>query len=95
MSCEITTLNPATETTNPARLIQSLTSIFTGSLVVILPKGSATFTLVLGATTFGAERDLGAGAVPLPRAISQPPTNQTDGAHACAWPRATTFPMGR
>ena len=81
-SCQITTLNPATETTSPARLIQSLTSIFTGSSAVILPKGRATFVLFAGATTLGAERDLGAGAVLLPRVISQPP-QQPGGCCTC------------
>jgi hypothetical protein len=73
MSCQITTLNPATETTNPAKLIQSPTFIFTGSSAVILPKGRATLTLFRGATTLGAERDLGVRPVPFSPAISQPP----------------------
>jgi len=41
-------------------------------------------------TTLGAEGDLGARAVPLPSAISQPPISQTDGAATCVYmPRAT------
>jgi hypothetical protein len=51
-------LDPATEITSPARLIQSPTRIFIGSSSVILEKGRATFTLFLGATILGAERDL-------------------------------------
>jgi hypothetical protein len=75
MSCQITTLNPTTEITNSARLIQSPTFMFTGSSAVILEKGRATFTLFLGAITLGAERDLGArAAVSLRCAISQPPS---------------------
>ena len=73
MSCRIAALNPMIETTNPARLIQSPTCIFIGSPAVILEKGRATFTWFLGATTLGAERDLGVRAVPLSLAISQPP----------------------
>jgi hypothetical protein len=80
MCCQITTLNPITEITNPARPVQSPTFIFTGSSAVILPKGRATLTLFLGATTLGAERDLDARAARLPLAISQPPISQTDGA---------------
>lgn len=68
MSCQIATLNPTTETANPARLIQSPTLI--GSSAVIFEKGRATFTLFLGDTTLGAVRDLGASAVRLPSAIS-------------------------
>ena len=80
MSCLIATLNPMTEITNPATLIQSPTLIVIGSSVVIIERGRATFTLFLGDTTRGAERDLGARAVPLSSAISQPPISQTDGA---------------
>ena len=82
MSCQITTLNPMTEITNPVRLIQSPTFIVIGSSAVIFEKGRATFTLFLGDTTLGAERDLDAGAVPL-SAISQPPVRQTDVAATC------------
>ena len=77
MCCQITTLNPMTETTSAARLIQSPTVIFTGSSTVSLEKGRATFVLLLGDTTCGAERDLGAPAGLLPLAISQPPISQT------------------
>ena len=84
MSCQITTLNPMTEVTNPARLIQSPTFIVIGSSAVIFEKGRATFTLFLGDTTFGAERDLGARALlPLLSAISQPLISQTDVAATC------------
>ena len=88
MSCQITTLNPMTEITNPVRLIQSPTFIVIGSSAVIFEKGRATFTLFLGDTTLGAERDLDAGAVPL-SAISRPPIRQTDvqpHAYTCLWP---------
>jgi hypothetical protein len=54
----MTTLNPATEMTSPARPIQSPTAIFIGSWTVNLEKGRATLTLFLGDTTLGAERDL-------------------------------------
>jgi hypothetical protein len=77
MCCQMTTLNPMTETTSPARLIQSPTVIFTGSSTVNLEKGRATFVLFLGDTTCGAERDLGARMGLLPLAISQPPISQT------------------
>jgi len=94
MSCQITTLNPATETANPARLIQSPTFMFTGSSAVILEKGRATFTLFLGAITLGAERDLGARALSLSRAISLPPSAR--GMRTCAHtPSGYTFPRGR
>jgi len=83
ISCLIATLNPMTEITNPARLIQSPTLIFTGSSALIIEKGKATVTLFLGDTTLGAERDLRARAVPLSSAISQPPISQTDGAARC------------
>jgi hypothetical protein len=75
--CQMTTLNPMTETTSPARLIQSLT-VIAGSCVVNREKdkGRATLVLFFGDTTCGAERDLG-GAVLLRLAISQPPINQT------------------
>jgi len=85
MSCRIATLNPMTEITNPARPIQSPTSILIGSPTVIFEKGSATFTLFLGATTLGAERDLGARAVPLSSAIPQPPISRPDGAAMCVY----------
>jgi len=39
MSSLITTLNPTAETTNPARLIQSLALIVTGSPSRIIEKG--------------------------------------------------------
>jgi hypothetical protein len=93
MSCWIATLNPMTEITNPARLIQSPTFIFIGSSAVIFEKGRATFTLFLGDTTLGADRDLGAGAVPLLSAISQP-SHQPDGwcSHGRIGLPATTFP---
>ena len=76
----MTTLNPMTETTSPARLIQSL-AVIAGSSVVNREKdkGKATLVLFLGDTTCGAERDLGAGAALLRLAISQPPISQTGG----------------
>jgi hypothetical protein len=77
MSCQMTTLNPITETTSPARLIQSPTVISTRSSTENLENGSATFVLFLGDTTWGAERDLGARSVLLRLAISQPPISQT------------------
>ena len=80
MSCLIATLNPMTEATNPARLIQSPALIFIGSLALIIEKGRATFTLFLGDTTLGTERDLRTIAVPLSSAISQPPNSLTDSA---------------
>jgi hypothetical protein len=52
MSSLIATLNPRTETTNPARLIQSPTLMAIGSSALIIDRGRATFTLFLGATTF-------------------------------------------
>jgi len=78
VNCQMTTLNPMTETTSPARLIQSLT-VIAGSFVVNREKdrGRATLVLFLGDTTCGAERDLGARAVLLRLAISQPPISQT------------------
>ncbi len=67
----MTTLNPVTETTSPARLIKSL-AVIAGSCVVNREndKGRATLVLFLWETTRGAERDLGARAVLLPLAIS-------------------------
>ncbi|HUK72149.1 MAG TPA: hypothetical protein VLW50_25830 [Streptosporangiaceae bacterium] len=85
MSCQIAALNPMAEITNPARLIQSPTFIFIGSSAVIFEKGRATFTLFLGATTLGAERDLGARAMPFLSAISQPPISRTNGAATCLY----------
>jgi hypothetical protein len=94
ISCLIATLNPMTEITNPARLIQSPTLIFIGSSAVIFEKGKATFTLFLGATTLGAERDLGARATPLLSAISQPPTSQrTVQRHAAYMPSGYDLPV--
>jgi hypothetical protein len=58
----MTTLKPMTEIISPARLIQS-PAVIAGSWIVNLAKGRATFVLVFGATTLGAERDLGAGGV--------------------------------
>ncbi len=58
MSCLIATLSLMTETTNPARLIQSPALIFTRSSALITDKGRATFTLFLCDTTLFAERDL-------------------------------------
>jgi hypothetical protein len=71
----MTTLNPMTETTSPARLIQSLT-VIAGSSIVSREKdkGRATLVLFLGDTTCGAERDLGARAVFLRLAISNLPS---------------------
>jgi Protein of unknown function (DUF4232) len=73
----MTTLNPMTETTSPARLIQSLT-VIAGSCVVNREKdkGRATLVRFLMDTSRGAERDLGARAVLLRLAISQPPISQ-------------------
>jgi hypothetical protein len=63
------------EITNPVKLTQSATFIFIGSSAVIFEKGKATFRWFLGATTLGAERDLGVRTVPLSLAISQPPVS--------------------
>jgi hypothetical protein len=80
MSCLITTQNPMTDVTNPARLTQSPTFSFIGSSVVIIEKGRATFTLFLPLcdlflslrdAALGAGRDLRARVVPL-SAIPQP-----------------------
>jgi hypothetical protein len=80
MSCLITTQNPMTKVTNPARLTQSPTFSFAGSSVVIIEKGRATFTLFLPLCdlflslrdgTPCAGRDLRARVVPL-STISQP-----------------------
>ena len=54
-----------TETTSPARLIQSPAFIFTGSSTLIIDRGRAMFTLFLGDTTLGAECDRRASAEPL------------------------------
>jgi hypothetical protein len=67
--CQITALNPVTEITSPARLIQSPTVIFVGSSTENLENGRATLTLFLGDTIAGAEPDLVAGEVPLRPAI--------------------------
>jgi hypothetical protein len=71
-------LNPTTDTTRPATLIQSL-ALIVGSSVVNREKdkGRATLVLFLGDTTCGAERDLGALAVLLQLAISQTSISQT------------------
>lgn len=53
----MTTLNPVTEITSPARLIQSAILIRTGSCTVNMEKGSATLTLFRGDTTVGAPLD--------------------------------------
>jgi hypothetical protein len=65
MSWLITTVNPMTETTSPARLIQSPAFIFTGASTLIIDRGRAMFTLFLGDTTLGAECDRRASAEPL------------------------------
>jgi len=52
MSSLIATPNPMTETTSPARLIQSPALMVIGSSALIIDKGRAMFTLFLGATTF-------------------------------------------
>ena len=62
MSSLIATLNPMTETTNPARLIQSPALMVVGCSARIIDRGRATFTLFLGATTFCAGRDRRASA---------------------------------
>jgi hypothetical protein len=80
MSSLITTLNPITETTSPARLIQSPVLMVIGSSALIIDRGRAMLTLFLGDTTLGAGPDRRASAVPLPSAIAQPPISQTDGA---------------
>lgn len=76
----MTTLNPMTETTKRARLIQSPALIVTGSCVLITDKGArvATFALMTCDEFLGAERDLRTGATLLPWAILQPP-HQPDG----------------
>ena len=51
MSSVIATLNPMTETTNPARLIQSPTLMVIGSSALIIDRGRAMFTLSLDVTT--------------------------------------------
>jgi hypothetical protein len=56
MSCLIATLNPMTEITSPARLIQSPTLIVTGSSALIIERGRATLTLFLCDPTFCAGR---------------------------------------
>jgi hypothetical protein len=48
----IATLNPITETANPAKLIQSPARMLIGSSALIIDRGRAMFTLFLGATTF-------------------------------------------
>src|SRR5215471_61653 len=70
-----------TETTRPARLIQSPALIVTGSSVLITDKGArvATFALMTCVEALGAERDLRPGAALLPWAILQPPSGRTDG----------------
>jgi hypothetical protein len=65
ISSLIATLNPMTEITSPARLIQSPALIVIGSSALIIDKGRAMFTLFLGDTTLGAECDRRASAVPL------------------------------
>jgi hypothetical protein len=81
----MTTLNPMTETTKPARLIQSPALIVTGSCVLITDKGArvATFALMTCDEFLGAERDLRTGATLLPWAILQPPISRTDDAARC------------
>ena len=81
----MTTLNPMTETTKPARLIQSPALIVTGSCVLITDKGArvATFALMTCDECPGAERDLRTGATLLPWAILQPPISRTDDAARC------------
>jgi hypothetical protein len=75
MDCQMTTPNPMTEITSPARLTQSPAVIFICSWTVNLEKGKATFTLFLGDTTLGAERDLAARGMSMWPAISQSPIN--------------------
>ena len=65
MSSLIATVNPMTETTSPARLIQSPALISTGSSTLIIDRGRAMFTLFLGDTTLGAECARHARAEPL------------------------------
>jgi hypothetical protein len=63
---------------HPARLFQSLAVIASSSVVNReKDKRSVTLVLFLGDTTCGAERDLGARALLLPLAVSQPPISQT------------------
>ena len=77
MSCLIATLNPTTEITSPAKLIQSPTLIVTGSSALIIERGRATVVLFLCDTTFCAGRALRARAVPLSSAIAT--SRQPDG----------------
>lgn len=76
ISSRIATLNPITEITNPARLIQSPTLMVIGSSILIVDKGRATFVLFLCDVTFCAGRDRRASAVRLPSVISQPPISR-------------------
>jgi hypothetical protein len=66
VSSLITTLNPTAETTNPARLIQSLSLIVVGSSARTIEKGRAMFTLFPCDTSVCTGRDLRA-ALPLTR----------------------------
>src|SRR5215471_13244526 len=70
-----------TETTRPARLIQSPALIVTGSSVLITDKGArvATFALMTCVELLAARRDLRPGSALLPRAILQPPIGRMDG----------------
>ena len=77
MSSLIAALNPMTETTNPARLIQSPTLMVIGSPALIIDRGRATFTLFRCDTTFCAGRDRRASVVPLPSATAT--SHQPDG----------------
>ena len=70
MSSLIATLNPMAETANPARLIQSPVLTVVGSPALIIERGRAMFTLFLGDTTLGAERDRRARGAPLLSVIS-------------------------
>jgi hypothetical protein len=68
-----------TETTRPARLIQSPALIVTGSSVLITDKGArvATFALMTCVEFLRAGRDPRPGAALLPWAILQPPISRT------------------
>jgi hypothetical protein len=70
ISSLITTLNPMTETTKPARLIQSPALIVTGSSVLITDKGArvATFALTTCDEFLGAKGSGVAEPGPMPTA---------------------------
>src|ERR1700730_275051 len=85
ISSLMTTLNPMTQTTKLARLIQSPALIVTGSCVLITDKGArvATFALMTCGEFLGAERDLRTRAALLRWAILQPRISRTDDGSRC------------